>query len=377
MKIAFIDFINWDYGPDAPYRFPLGGMQSAACYLAQALAAIGHDVFYLSNTTTPGQYFNVTSIPIRLLDLSSLGRTGLDAFVILGEAGPTDEFRRDLGPRTRLILWTGHPANQPAVSRLANPAMRNAHDGIVFVSDWQRNAYLEKFGVDPARTVVLRNAVSPAFAELFEKDHAILPAKSSPPTLVYTSVPYYGLQLLPTIFPRIRAKVPAVRLQIYSSMKVHGHTSQHDEAAFGKLYHHLRTMEGVEYIGAVPQPELANRLRSAAMLAYPNIFAETSSIAVMEAMAAGCRVVTTAGGGLPETTAGFARLIPVTNDLEEYVSQFTSAVVEVLVADATDPDSTERSLRQQVDYVRDAYSWPLRAHEWTHWLLQLTPRGNG
>jgi hypothetical protein len=54
MKIGFLDTYTWDYNIETPYCKPLGGTQSAICYLAEALAAQGNEVFLLNNTSSRG-----------------------------------------------------------------------------------------------------------------------------------------------------------------------------------------------------------------------------------------------------------------------------------------------------------------------------------
>jgi hypothetical protein len=76
------------------------------------------------------------------------------------------------------------------------------------------------------------------------------------------------------------------------------------------------------------------------VLAYPNSYPETSCIAVLEAMAAGCVVVTSERGALPETSAGFARLDPVEGHREAYVEWFAAETVQALRRLA-DPDTAQ------------------------------------
>ena len=81
-----------------------------------------------------------------------------------------------------------------------------------------------------------------------------------------------------------------VRLKVFSSLKVSQVTEDRDE--WETLYRRCAETAGVEYVGSLTQPELARQLRSINILAYPNTFARTSCISVMEALANGGFFVT-------------------------------------------------------------------------------------
>ncbi|NER35629.1 MAG: DUF563 domain-containing protein [Oscillatoria sp. SIO1A7] len=387
MKIAFIDFSNWDYKVESPYQIPLGGSQSAMCYLAEALAGLGHEVFLFNNTSAPGlsrgvQCFSFHLVSARLLQ-------SLDALIVLNVAGEGIELRKRLGKQTRLVLWTQQVPTLEVMEGLQDRATQEAYDRIVFVSEWQRHLYLEHFGLEPSRTAVLRNAIAPAFAGLFADRDRILPEKSKPPVLAYTSTPFRGLDLLVDIFPKIRAAVPGTRLKVFSSKKVYQLDRDSDESFYGALYDKCRQTEGVEYIGSLPQPELARELRSVTALAYANTFKETSCIAVVEAMASGCLVVTSDLAALPETSAGFARLVSVADvhsfsdvrdwqfsqnqDWQAYGDRFVQATVQLL-RECDRAEVSENFLRRMVDYINSSCTWPVRGREWQQWLSEICDR---
>lgn len=368
MTIAFLNYTPWDYNIETPYQMPMGGSQSALCYLAEALAREGRDIFMLNYTSVPGISRRVMCLPLDRVSRPFL--KSLDALIILNMAGRGRQVKPLLGTQTRLILWTQHDRDQPAIQALQDPAERDAYDNIVLVSDWQRTRLARHFGIDLGRTQVLRNAIAPCFQELFPDNKPILTQKSHPPVLAYTSTPFRGLDILLEVFPKIRRAVPGTRLKVFSSMKVYQVAETED--TYSSLYQKCQETEGVEYIGSLPQPDLARELQSAMVLAYPNSFPETSCIAVMEAMASGCRIVTSDLGALPETAAGFASLVPVEGDWEAYKERFVETTVRVLrECTAADSNPAETHLRQQVNHINRSCTWSVRAREWAKWLSDI------
>jgi tetratricopeptide (TPR) repeat protein/glycosyltransferase involved in cell wall biosynthesis len=370
LRLAFACYSPLQFCIESAYQKPLGGSESALCYLAEALAARGHEVFLLNSEPEAGESRGVHCLPLANPVLEQL--PALDAFVVLNCAGRARALRSVLSAKTRLVLWTGHAHDQPAIQALQDPTDRKAYDGFALVSEWQRQQFVRHFGLAPERTAVLRNGIAPAFCGLFPEGTSILAKKTWPPVLVYTSTPYRGLDLLLASFPRIREAVPSTTLQIFSSMKAYQIPETEEQARFGQLYEQCRTMEGVEYLGSVSQPDLAAQLRLAAVLAYPNTYPETSCIAVLEAMAAGCTVVTSDRAALPETTAGFGRLIPIGGDRETYLQRFVESSVEVLrQAAGPEREEVENRLRDQVTHVNQTSTWAALAEQWLEWLGHL------
>ena len=365
MRIAFVDFARWNYTVESPLRQPLGGSQTALCWLAIELVQQGHDVFVVNGAPSASVVRGVYHAPLASLTPSLVG--SFEAVVVLNAVKQAEPLRSHVAPRTPLILWTQHAADQPAVQPLAALPYRQLFDAIAFVSQWQRDEYAGAFGIDLARAAVLRNAAAPAFlaAEL-------QPLSWEQPRLAYTSTPFRGLDLLvERIFPRLRQALPQLQLDVFSSMSVYQASADEDLARYGHLYELCRTTPGIRYRGSIAQPALAEELAQTAMLAYPNHFAETSCIAVLDALASGCMVVSSALGALPESAGGWGRLLPVPGDWTVYCDQFVELARSWLEAAIAAPEAAERRRQSQAETVRRTLSWHTRAAEWSAWLDKL------
>jgi glycosyltransferase involved in cell wall biosynthesis len=366
MNIAFVDSIGWDYDVSTPYQRPLGGSQSALAYLAAELARRGARVTLYSGTSRPREVMGVTCVSTQNIPGGSLGQP-FDAFIVLN--GPAElgvRLRPHISPTTPLVLWTQHAADQPAMHLLRQSEARQGWDAIACVSEWHRAMMIGQYRLDPARVFVLRNAIAPCFEGLVSSRDELARAKGSRLILSYTSTPFRGLQVLIHVYPEVRRQFPTAELEVFSSMKVY---YQEEEAgdSFAPLYHQCRQTPGVRYVGSVNQPRLAEELKAASILAYPNTFPETSCISVMEAMAAGLFVVTTEQGALPETTAGFGVLIaPPAGPagVGQFAQSFFDRLKGVLCDRDTDPAGFAAARWEQVEAINSGYTWRARALQW-------------
>lgn len=365
MKIVFFDHCGFPYHAGTPFEKPLGGSQSALCYLAIELAQRGHEVTLYTPIDAPVTVRGVHCLPHRTFLDGSVDEP-VDAMLFLN--GPVDVarwIRTHRNPRSPLLLWTQHATDQESMRPLADPILRSAWDGIICISSWQRQTMIEQYGVVPERTCILGNAVAPVFRGLFLSADDFATAKAGPPVLAYTSTPYRGLNVLLAAFPFIRARHPDVELRIFSSMAVY----QAADGDYEQLYERAKGLPGVTYVGSLPQPALARALRAATVLAYPNTFPETYCTSAIEALAAGLHVVTSDLGALPETTMGFATLVGGGDrDLGQFARDFIFATCAILDRRAADPAAFAAGQFQQVLALEARCTWPMRAAEWERML---------
>jgi glycosyltransferase involved in cell wall biosynthesis len=364
VRIVFIHRTAIDYTVETPYRQALGGTEAGLSYLSVELAKLGHLVVLVANTSQPGHYLGVECLNYKTA-LTKDFFDGVDAVVVANEA--LGSKLRELGVTKPLVMWAHHADDQASMEALEFSRERKAWTGFAFVSQWQLEQYVQVYWVPRERARVMRNAIAPAFAlrpaaePWFQRGEA--------PTLVYTSAPYRGLDVLLAAFPVIRAAIPGVRLRVFAGLsKTRGGPSDNQYADLHRL---CLATDGVDYVGPVSQPALADALADAAALAYPSTFPETSCIAAIEAMAMGAMVFTTDLGALPETLAGFGHMVAHRENPAVLAAEFAAMAIGALNDILRNPDQAAARRRAQMTFVHQNYAWKARALEWQSWMFDM------
>lgn len=357
MRLAFVDLVDIDYTVLTPLQRPLGGMQSALCYLATALVRCGHEVSVINKSRSTGVFGGVDHI-----DPGSALKGGkLNSFDVVVAIGGSSRMLRDLGVRRPIVFWTGHDIDQKPIRMLLAGSERYAWDKFVMVSEWQAKRFEQRFKLKRSKIAVIGNAIGSAFEQSVKRAKYYF-EEARPPVLVYSSTPFRGLNVLLRALPIIRSSVPRAIARIYSSMAVYGAPDE----PFRDLYDACRRTEGVEYFGSVGQAELTRAYAAADIFAYPSTFKETSCITLMEAMASGCLILSTNYGALPDTAAGFGHLLARSAELsdDEFVGTYARFVIDIIRHSYESPNEYRRRLDEQTDFALTNYVWARRAREW-------------
>lgn len=270
---------------------------------------------------------------------------------------------RELDESKKRVYWLHDLPPDPESAHLKDGGW-DKFDSLVYVSNWQKEAYQGYFNIPPSKGIVMHNAIEP------------LPAISKPDpkngiNIIYHTTPHRGLDILVPVMEGICEVYDNVTLDVFSSFNAYGWPER--DKPFEQLFERCRQHPKINYHGYQPNEVVREALAKAHIFAYPSIWLETSCIALMEAMSAGCMCVHPNLGALPETAANWTYMYSYHEDIQEHANRFGGNLVEAIEIFNNEEryKSVVPRLAAQKQYVDTFYSWDVRRLQWGHFLTSL------
>lgn len=269
---------------------------------------------------------------------------------------------RELDDKPR-ILWLHDLWNDPEASHLQDPDSRARFEKLVFVSNYQLSTYNMGLGVPYSDSIVMKNAIEPIELSPNSKDNDVV-------RLIYHTTPHRGLNILVAAYEALSADYgDKIHLDVYSSFNAYGWPER--DKPYENLFEQIKQHPHMTYHGYQPNDVVRKALQKAHIFAYPNTWVETSCIAAIEAMSAGCQVVCPNLGALPETCGGYATMYQFNEDLNSHANKFVNILNHAIHMQLNQEDQLKQKLLFQKNWVDNNYSWSVRSQEWTFFLKEL------
>lgn len=212
------------------------------------------------------------------------------------------------------IYWQHDMAEDPEVSHLQDENSRRRFHKFVFSSNWQLNDFVTKlkFPLDD-KSIVIETPIEPFEYTPKSFDDGKI-------HLIYFSTPQRGLELLVPVIEELSKEIPNIHLDVFSSFAIYGWADA--DKHYEHLYERIRQHPNMTYHGFAPQEKLREALKSAHILAYPNIWPETSCRVLIESMSAGLLCVHPNFAALPDTSGGLTAMYQYNTDYNKHANIF-------------------------------------------------------
>ena len=257
------------------------------------------------------------------------------------------------------VLWMHHFVNQKEAQNLGSKDFVDKLDYVVFNSNWNFEKFVYQFKIPESKSVVIKNAIEKINFEEKPKDKI---------NLIYHTTPWRGLDHLLKIFKSLNLK--NVELNICSSVKIYG--KKFDKVfgkEFEKIFNECKNTKNVNYFGFLENKKVLELLKKIHIFAYPSIWHETSCVAAIESMAAGCEVVTTNLAALYETCAPFGTFVNFDRNFDNLEKRFSKVLLNSIQNYWS--DENQNKLKLQRETINTTYSWDVRSMEWKNFFNEV------
>ena len=239
----------------------------------------------------------------------------------------------------------------------------NKFHKLVFVSNWQMQAYINYYNLPWSKCTVVPNAIEPIEMNTNKSKDTI--------RLGYWSTPHRGLNILVPVFEKLCEKYDNIELDVYSSFSLYG-WEERDEA-YKPLFDQCENHPKINYHGAVPKDQISESLKDMHILAYPSTWPETSCVVLIEAMAAGLLCVHPNYGALYETASNWTWMYQWDEDLHGPANLFYKALDNAIavINGEEQVEDLKSHFASQSGYINLNYSWNRRIPNWNSLLQSL------
>ena len=250
------------------------------------------------------------------------------------------------------ILWMHHFVNQKEAANLASKDFINKLDWIVYNSNWNLEKHIYQFKVPENKCAVIKNAIEKINFEEKPKNKI---------NLIYHTTPWRGLVHLLKVFKKLNLE--NVELNVCSSTKIYG--KKFDDALgknYEKIFNECKNTKNVNYYDFLHNNKIIDLLKKMHIFSYPSVWHETSCIAAIESMAAGCEVVTTNLGALFETCSPFGTFVNFDRNFDNLEKKYSKILLNRIQNFWS--EENQKKLQLQSDTINATYSWETRSIEW-------------
>lgn len=332
----------------SPEQGALGGSESALVQVARALAGRGHRVTVYCHCPAPGEYHGViyrdhSELRDRVLqerpEVLVVSRF-FTAFDLPWQAGLN-------------VLWNHDILDHPSLL-----ASRLEHIDLALVlSRFHARDYQQKLPALAPKLVRTRNGLD---LELLARARA--QAVPQQGLVVYASRPERGLeQLLEHIWPRLRRKLPHLRLAICGYQVDRQGLDPATLENYRKIDELVERSSGVELMGPLAKLDYYRLLAGAQAVLYPCVFPEISCLVALEAQALDVPVITSDRFALRESVVTEAFRVAGDPGSTAYLEAFVQTALHWL-----GPARQQARLlaARAGEKVRRRHDWRRIAAEW-------------
>lgn len=241
---------------------------------------------------------------------------------------------REMPEDVKNILYCHDLAEDPENKVLLDEGWKS-FDRIVFVSAWQRDQYIMRFGIPYSHCVVIPNAVEKRFEAKDKETDTI--------RFIYHTTPHRGLEIVYPVIDALSKEYPNIHLDVYSSFAIYGWVERDEPYVdlFTKVHEH----PNMTYHGSVPNSQVMEALDKSNIFLYPSIWKETSCIALIEAIKSGLVCIHPNFGALPETAANATIMYDYKEDPQTHANLAYAVTKTVLEHQKNDPMFLNRFTR--------------------------------